>query len=96
MTKKEAIEDPNSCWNTSKDGDIIFILKQKDKSTPATIRTWTRLRVNTGLNSVTDPQIQDALRIADEIEARQARGEFDGTYIDHTKVADNKEKGTGY
>lgn len=96
MTKKENIEDPNSCWNTSKDGDIIFILKQKDKSAPETIRFWAGNRVGKGLNLITDAKIQDALRIADEIEARQARGDFDGTYIDHTKTADNKEKGKGF
>lgn len=96
MTKKENIDNLNSCWNTSKNGDIIFILKQKDKAGPATIRDWVARRVGMGLNSITDPQLQDAMRIADEIETRQARGDFDGTYIDHTKTADNKEKGAGY
>lgn len=95
MTKKENIDNPNSCWNTSKDGDIIFVIKQQDKAGPATIRDWVTRRVGMGLNSITDAKLQDAMSIADEIETRQARGDFDGTYIDHTKTAGEYEKGSG-
>lgn len=95
MTKKEAIEDPNSCWNKAHDNDIVFILIQKDPQAPKTIQLWAAMRVLFGNDDLNAPKITSALDIADKIDAIQ-NAKFDGTYPTEGKIADNKEKGVGY
>lgn len=69
-TKREELANPNSCWNTSGDDDVVFVLKGKDIATPATIVKWTEVRVELGKNSWRDPQIIEAQDVASGLSVR--------------------------
>ena len=60
MTKRENIDNPDSCWNKAKDDDIVFILKDTDETMAATIRFWMGERLRMGLNILTDSKIIQA------------------------------------
>jgi hypothetical protein len=68
VTKRENIDDLNSCWNKAKDEEFVFVLLGRDKAVPTTIRMWAFTRVAMGLNKRTDEQIVRAYQEADEIE----------------------------
>lgn len=71
MTKQEEIDLPDSCWNRAKQGELMFVLLERDKAAPETIRQWARVRVATGMNSSIDLKIDEALEIAKKMEERQ-------------------------
>lgn len=71
MEKNRELSDPNSCWNKAEPGEIVFVLLERDISTPATIRDWCRRRIMHGKNVEEDPQIQEALECAKRIERKQ-------------------------
>lgn len=42
MTKQDAIDNPNSCWNKAALDEPIFILRASDVFSPALVREWAR------------------------------------------------------
>lgn len=71
MQKQDEIKDPNSCWNKAKPTEKLFILLDRDKAAPNTVRDWCRRRCTMGLNNQFDPQISEALNWADDVEKEQ-------------------------
>lgn len=71
MTKKEAIENPNSCWNKAGDDTIVFILIDTDEAMPDAIRAWINKRLASGKNFLYDPKIVSAEEVAAAVEAKQ-------------------------
>lgn len=71
MTRYENIADPNSCWNKADMNSLLFILIERDRAAPATILSWIEHRIALNLNKREDGQIQDALRIANQMVEQQ-------------------------
>lgn len=72
MTKRENIENENSCWNKADCDELLFILKaKKDKAMPATIRFWIEERIRLGMNKRDDPKLVSAEALAQRIEVKQ-------------------------
>lgn len=69
MKKTDEINNPVSCWNRASVVENIFVLLGRDIATPDTIRHWVGIRIARDKNRVDDPQILEALKLADEIEA---------------------------
>lgn len=74
MRKHLEMNDPNSCLNRADEGELLFVLRGKDRAAPATIYAWADLRVMKGLNSRRDAQIQEAESCARLMEDWQAAG----------------------
>ena len=75
MRKQEELTDPSSCLSRAGDGELLFVLLGRDIAAPATIRFWVRQRIALRKNERDDPQIQEALRCADMMQAEWARAE---------------------
>lgn len=73
MRKKDEISDPNSCLNTAKTYDWIFVLIEKDIAAPATIRFWVQERIRLGKNQPNDDQLKSALRVATNMEIERGK-----------------------
>jgi hypothetical protein len=43
MTKREMLDDPNSCLNKAADDEPIFVLRAKDLIAPAVVGYWQTL-----------------------------------------------------
>lgn len=69
MKKRDELTNPNSCFNKAKDDDYIFVLIQKDITMADTIRQWVRLRVEAGKNQYIDAKVDEALKLANLIDA---------------------------
>lgn len=67
MRKRDELTDPNSCMSKAKDDEPTFVLLGRDAAAPVTIRMWCEARVLTGKNTWDDPQILEALAMADEM-----------------------------
>jgi len=75
MRKFDELNNPNSCMNKARDGELTFVLLGRDKAAPRAIRAWAAERLLLGKNTSTDdPQIREALECADQME-REQRGE---------------------
>lgn len=49
MTKRELIEDPQSCLNKTGDDEPVFLLRARDVLAPKVVRLWaTLLEIETG------------------------------------------------
>lgn len=64
MIKTEEARKENSCWNKAADDERLFILLSRDKAAPETIEFWCKRRIEMGLNTELDPQIEEALMCA--------------------------------
>lgn len=73
MMKCDERVNQGSCWNKARERERVFVLLERDKASVSTIRFWVAERIRLGLNEVHDPQITEALNLADEIEAEAAR-----------------------
>lgn len=72
MRKDLESTDPKSCWNRARPDQFVFVLLDHDVTTPGTIRDWVNRRIKAGKNKdVNDPQIAEALALADQIEKEQ-------------------------
>ena len=67
MTKQKELKEKDSCFSKARDDERMFILLERDVATPATIRFWAKERLRLGKNQQHDPQIKEALALADEI-----------------------------
>lgn len=73
MLKCNELSDPNSCLNKADDGEMLFVLLERDFAAPETIREWVRKRVELGLNQLGDTKLVSALATADYIERKNAK-----------------------
>jgi len=77
MKKKYEVSNPKSCPNTAGAEDFIFVLKQTDPATAATIRFWVRERIKRGHNEVGDAKTEAALFEAQIVELKQVGSNTD-------------------
>lgn len=75
MLKCLEIARPDSCWNKAQDGELVFVLLERDASAARAVRTWCSDRLSRGLNQPNDPQIQEALNWAETAERTHTRPE---------------------
>jgi hypothetical protein len=68
MLKCDELANPQSCLNRAHLTERIFVLLARDICAPATVRFWVDERIRRGRNTLRDPQIQDALRLATMME----------------------------
>jgi hypothetical protein len=68
MIKRQELSDPKSCLNKARDDEFLFVLLERDKVSPRTIRFWVAERINEGLNEKDDPQMREALECARRME----------------------------
>jgi len=68
MTKREEIEDPNSCLNRGPDDELKFVIRAPDITASGTVRDWVRRRLAAGKNQPDDVQIEEALAWAEKAE----------------------------
>ena len=71
MIKSKELSDPNSCLNRAKGNEMVFVLLGRDRAAPVAIRAWINERLYRGKNVISDPQIQEALRIIDQMISEQ-------------------------
>jgi hypothetical protein len=71
MIKREELSNPNSCMNRAHEDEMTFVLLGRDPAAPKAIREWVARRVYLGKNQYDDPQITEALAVADEMERQQ-------------------------
>ena len=72
MTKEEEINDPASCLNRAKPGEMIFVLRAHDPCAAATVRIWVTLRNLIGKN--TYPDTDKALKCAHTMDEQRKTG----------------------
>lgn len=68
MRKREELSNPDSCMSRARDDELTFVLLGRDGAAPAAIRAWVNERINRGKNAWDDPQIQNALAMANQME----------------------------
>lgn len=68
MKKHRELADPTSCLSRAKDDEDVFVLLGRDVAAPDTIRYWVHCRIVMGKNKREDPQMQEALLLAEVIE----------------------------
>lgn len=68
MRKAQELMDPKSCMSRAHIDEMTFVLLGRDVTAPDTIRHWVALRLGCGKNTITDPQIVEALECADKME----------------------------
>ncbi len=68
MKKRREQSEPESCWNKARDDERVFVLLERDKATPATIRFWVEERIRLGKNQAGDAQLMEALMLANDME----------------------------
>lgn len=64
---------PESCWNRAQITEPVFVLLARDAAAPAAIRHWASTRIALGKNTAGDPQIKEALALADDMEQYAAK-----------------------
>ena len=69
MIKSEELTNPASCMSRAREDEMTFVLLARDIAAPDTIRYWVNKRLACGKNRLGDPQIQEALKCADVMEA---------------------------
>jgi hypothetical protein len=72
MIKRLEMTDPQSCMSRAGEDEMTFVLLARDICAPDTIRDWVANRLGAGKNKFSDPQIQDALECAREMERQYA------------------------
>lgn len=63
---------PSSCFNSARDGEMIFVLLGRDASAPVAIRAWIQHRLETGKNQPGDEMITEAETCAQMMERERA------------------------
>lgn len=68
MIKHQELSNPASCMSRARDDERVFVLLARDAAAPVAIRAWVAERIRLRKNSLTDPQILEALECANEME----------------------------
>lgn len=61
MIKRREIECPESCLNRAANDEMLFVLLGRDRCAPWVVRFWVVLRILSGKNRWSDPQVREAL-----------------------------------
>lgn len=69
MIKRQELTDPKSCMSRAADDEMTFVLLGRDVAAAPTVRFWAERRVELGKNCWDDPQIVEAMKCADVMEA---------------------------
>lgn len=69
MLKRDELSRNDSCLSKARDDERIFVLLARDVAAPHAVREWANERLRLGKNDRMDPQIQEALDWADQVEA---------------------------
>jgi len=72
MLKHVEISTPTSCLNKARDEERLFVLLARDPAAPIAIRAWVAERIRLGKNTLTDPQIVEAIDCAARMEVERA------------------------
>jgi hypothetical protein len=86
MLKRDELSIPESCFNRAADDERIFVLLERDIAAPHSIREWALERVARGKNHADDPQIVEALKCAELMEAKQDCEESVGNCFSQNKA----------
>lgn len=68
MRKKDELMNPVSCMSKALPEELTFVLLGRDEDAPEVIRYWCFRRISRGKNRPDDPQIQEALYCANQME----------------------------
>lgn len=68
MLKCHEATDSNSCWNKAQEGEMVFVLLERDPCAAAAVRSWCAYRIQSGLNTPEDPKIQEAMQWVNIVE----------------------------
>lgn len=68
MKKLDEISNENSCLNKSKENEPIFVLCARDPIAAKIVRLWAYIRIGEFYNTAGDNKINEALKLADEME----------------------------
>ena len=68
MLKRDELANPDSCLNRAREDELVFVLLARDPAAPETIRAWVKERIRLGKNERQDMQIQEALKLAREMD----------------------------
>lgn len=68
MRKIDEVNNSKSCFNKSREEEMLFVLLGRDPAAPVAIRQWAKCRLAMGLNRIDDPQITEALEAADAMD----------------------------
>lgn len=71
MRKRDELAEADSCLNRARPDEWVFTLLGRDVAAPYAIREWAARRVALGKNRLIDPQIAEALAVADAMEREQ-------------------------
>lgn len=69
MLKYDELTNPKSCLSRARATEMVFTLLERDAAAPHAIREWVKKRIELGKNTISDPQITEALQTADYMEA---------------------------
>lgn len=75
MIKADELRNPDSCLRRADDHEMVFVLRAHDSAAPAVIRYWALVRVTSGKNQRTDPEIIEALACARMMDKQRRAGE---------------------
>ncbi len=71
MIKSRELTEPNSCMNKAEDDEIVFVLLARDAAAAYAVRDWAHMRITMGLNTMEDPQIIEAFKCAEKMDAQR-------------------------
>ena len=88
MRKKDELAKEHTCMSTAHPDEMVFVLLSRDAAAPVAIRAWVAERIRIGKNIVDDPQIVEALAIADTMEAegRLWTGQYPGLTLSRAEA----------
>lgn len=69
MTKRELIDDQNSCLNRAEEDEPVFVLLGRDTAAARAILDWVNERVSLGLNKIGDTKMDNAIEVARQMRA---------------------------
>lgn len=69
MIKRDEERRADSCFNRALPDEWLFVLLGRDAAAPAAIRAWVQERIRLGKNLPGDAQINEALNVANRMEA---------------------------
>lgn len=72
MTKRDVIDNPESCFNTAHKQEELFVLLARDPAAPVAIRAWIAERLRLGKNRPGDEQIREAFECATRMELQRS------------------------
>ena len=64
-TKRQMMDDPNSCWNKAADDEHVFLLRSTDKLAAHVVRDWAILAEEAGTSK---EKVDEAMEVAAQME----------------------------